>query len=155
MKQISISENIVTNYKEALIYAYAFLNTKILYKPEATLLTDEELGKPKNGLLINDKIVTHSFGGLDNNIPSWKEFYNVVGINKTKPLICVAGCDSDDKKRITLLVLPLRESNDHSINKNNYLLLSIDDSINNKQLDFILQSIQSNYEIFKNLYQHD
>jgi hypothetical protein len=136
MKQCTIPENFVTSYKEALLYAYAFLNTGNLYKPEVSLLNNEKLEKPKNGLLINDKVFTDSFGGLSNRIPSWEEFYNVVKINKIKLLICVAGCDSDDKKRITLIITPT----DCSINKNNYFLFSIDDSINNKQQDFILQS---------------
>lgn len=132
MKFFQTNDEIVTSYDEALIYAYAFLKSDQLNKPEITVYKGNE--------------IPFAFGGPNGKIPSWREFYRALKGNRTAPLICVAGCEKTDQERITIAVNP--QSSKVGSNES-YLLFSTSDSVNDKRINKILRNLRTLYEGLK------
>lgn len=152
MKNFTLKDNIAMNYKEKILFAYAFLNTKSLNKPEVFLFNDKYSGKPEPGYIFGKDLYSIMYGGLKGKVPSWEEFYKTISVNETMPLICVAGCDNMDETRITLSILPPAILANIPGEFKNELLFTVNDEVSKSNLNQILNDMINIYNEYKDLY---
>lgn len=149
MKFVSLPDDLTLDYKDNLMLAYAFINSKTLFKPECSFANKNAFTKPKDDYVFGtDAFKTY---GQEYVMPSWYDFYKAHKDDESLGFLCVAGCDENDETRITLSLIPKGMEDELPVGSNG-IIVSVSESLGKKKIQYIIDSIIDLFEKYKQMY---
>ncbi len=149
MKFVPTPENLNLDYKESLLLAYSFINSKLLFNPECTFTNKKSrLETTDDFVFARDAFNSHGskYGQI-----SWYDFYKAHKNDEDIGFFCVAGCDEKDETRITLSFLPKGLENEFP-EGNSGIIISVSETLGKKKVQYVVDHIIECFEQSKEKY---